>query len=320
MLHATRPEDKIYGMYGCAKRLGMDWPTPDYTKSVAQIYTEATVTCFRYDKDIKVVIMAIGPAVGELGLPSWVPELSGPINASDISKPPRVTPEFQKDKQCSGASRCEWKFIPDGRHLKVKGRRFDYVAVVGEAWRGVFPTTTPQPDHIEFQNLESLMRCIVSWFGITLQRNMIRGNSTNLEDELVATSDLADLLAKASLDSVNRVAEDISLLIDCLRGINGYQPTSRKGLETIVRVYPSIALLAWKLVFRTANKLCMGTSNYNAKAGDLLVVFHGLGLPCLIRPCAGGFNFIGSAFVPEVMNGEFWGGGSKNDDEWFTLI
>jgi hypothetical protein len=66
--------------------------------------------------------------------------------------------------------------------------------------------------------------------------------------------------------------------------------------------------------------LCIGISNYNAEAGDLLVVFHGMKSPCVIRPCAGGFNFIGSAFVEGILNGEFWEGGSNEDDEWFTLI
>jgi hypothetical protein len=78
--------------------------------------------------------------------------------------------------------------------------------------------------------------------------------------------------------------------------------------------------MIWKLIFRTTVKSCMGISNYNAKAGDLLVVLHGMASPCVIRPCAGGFNFIGGAFVPELMNGEFWERGSDEDDEWFTLI
>jgi hypothetical protein len=72
--------------------------------------------------------------------------------------------------------------------------------------------------------------------------------------------------------------------------------------------------------FRTPKNPCIGISNYNARPGDLLVVLHGMVSPCLVRPCKGGLNFIGEAFVDGIMDGEFWEGGSDKDDEWFTLI
>ena len=75
-LDATRPEDKIYGMYGCAKRMGLNWPTPDYTKSIAQIYTEVTVACFQQSEELANMNIAISTASGGMGLPSLVPDIS----------------------------------------------------------------------------------------------------------------------------------------------------------------------------------------------------------------------------------------------------
>lgn len=328
-LNATRPEDQIYGMYGCAKRLRLDWPAPDYKKSVAQIYTEATVASFRKDKDLKIMTMAIGPAVGKSGFPSWVPDFSGSTSTPSLLKPPELATGFATDKQCSGASQCMWNFILDGRHLEVKGRRFDYVAAVSEPWRAVPPlTNTENMSTIEvaYQNVERFISCIDSSFEVALQRNKNRDSSTNLADELVAILDLAGLFESAYSDfqSLDRVAENISLITHTRKSdgdLITYQiDREDDNFEAIDEFSSTMHLFQWTLVFHTANKFCMGISNYNVKVGDLLVVFHGMKVPCLIRPCAGGFNFIGHAFVEGVLNGEFWEGGSDEDNEWFTLI
>jgi hypothetical protein len=332
-LDTTRPEDKIYGMYGCAKRLGLDWPTPDYTKSVAQIYTEATVACFRQDKDLEIMNLAMGPAVGGIGLPSWVPEFSGSYNTPSLSKPPRLPVRSPGDKQCSGASQCGWNFIPDGRHLKVKGRRFDYIAAVGEPWGVISLIKLPGDTKVfgmRYQNCERFINSIGSWFGVILQRNKIRDGSTNLADEFLATSDLADLLASASagpqiLESHDEIVKNISLTVTYTGKshedlLTLHVDRGDDNITTIGQFSNSMCPFGWQLVFRTENNLCMGTSNCSAKAGDLLVIFHGMDSPCVIRPCAGGFNFIGRAFVEGTLDGVFWEGGSNEDDEWFTLM
>jgi hypothetical protein len=142
----------------------------------------------------------------------------------------------------------------------------------------------------------------------------------------VAILDLAGLFESAYSDfqSLDRVAENISLITHTRKSdgdLITYQiDREDDNFEAIDEFSSTMHLFQWTLVFHTANKFCMGISNYNVKVGDLLVVFHGMKVPCLIRPCAGGFNFIGHAFVEGVLNGEFWEGGSDEDDEWFTLI
>ena len=330
-LNATRPEDQIYGLYGCAKRLGLDWPTPDYTKSVAQVYTDAVVACFRKDKELGIIMGAVGPAVGELGLPSWVPDFSGSFDTPSLLKPPELVAGSATAKQCSGASRCEWNFIPDGRHLKVKGRRFDYIEAVGETWRTLPPMRQTEDNtvfEVRVQNSKRFVNCIGSWIEVVLQRNKIRDSSTNLADDSVAISDLADFVANANPhipESLDRIIENITLVITSTRKSDvdlrkSVIDRDNDNYRTIREFTTNMSLFAWKLVFRTTNQLCMGISNYNATAGDLFVIFHGMKSPCLIRPCAEGFNFIGEAFVEGTLNGEFWKGGSDENDEWFTLI
>jgi hypothetical protein len=374
-LDATRPEDKIHGMYGCAKRMGLNWPTPDYTKSVAQIYTEVTVACFQQSKDLAIMTMAIGPASEELGLPSWVPDFSRRTTATNSVRTLRIPKATHaQNKQCSGVTPCEWIIMPDERRLKVKGRRFDYVAAIGEPWQLDMATTLnggAPGNSNSGQIVIGLLNCIDSWFDVALQRNRLHNNSTNVadeladcmvetttklqrdsiahprikNDELAAVSDLAHLLmsgnaltiGNARTEPPDRLAEHLSCLIRSNRVDDMDLQTTffchpDDDLSKYVR-YGEIVLsqdlhqaieyispFTRKLVFRTAKNPCIGISNCNARPGDLLVVLHGMVSPCLVRPCEGGFNFIGEAFVDWIMDGEFWEGGSDKDDEWFILI
>lgn len=333
-LEATRPEDKIHSMYGYAKRMNLDWPIPDYTKSVAQIYTEVTIACFRHSKDLGVIIMAIGPASEEFELPSWVPDFSRRYTDYSPSKPPKIDLVPFSNKQCSGATECDWILIPGGRRLKVKGRKVDYITAVSEPWQADATTTlVGGADFNSGQIYDSFIECIGSWYEVALQRSMTHNGGADSAQQFVAISDLVCLLTRACLGLTtlpDQFAELISALISCtrrdmvaLRTAFIHPGNDNNQIMITPQMQQAIECLApviWKLIFRTTVRSCMGISNYNAKAGDLLVVLYGMASPCVIRPCAGGFNFIGQAFVPEVMNGEFWEGGSDEDDEWFTLI
>ncbi|RYN45515.1 hypothetical protein AA0114_g8965 [Alternaria tenuissima] len=333
-LDVTQPEDKIHAMYGYAKRMELDWPIPDYTKSVAQIYTEVTVACFRQSKDLGAILMAIGPASEEFGLPSWVPDFSRRFTDYSPSKPPKTDLVPFRNKQCSGATECDWILEPDGRRLKVKGRIVDYITAISKPWQADSTTTLlGGADFNSGQVFDSLIECIGSWYEVALQRSMTHNGGADSAHQFVAISDLVGLLTSAHLGHTtlpDQFAEHISVLISCtrrdmvaLRTVFIHPGNDNNQISITPQMQQAIECLMpmiWKLIFRTTVKSCMGISNYNAKAGDLLVVLHGMASPCVIRPCAGGFNFIGGAFVPELMNGEFWERGSDEDDEWFTLI
>lgn len=339
-LEATRPEDKVNGLYGCAKKLGLDWPIPDYTKSVAQVYTDVTLACIRQASDLKLLEIVEGAAAAELGLPSWVPNLSESVRTWTLTNPPKTSKPNGKDKLVSGESQCQWMIMSEGIRLKVLGRRLDQVAAISEPWKIDAGTTLlGDADTNSGQVVNSLVDCIATWLDIVLQRNLRNTQGTNIADELEAIQDLTNLLNgghRSIGDAPNRMDEYFSVLINCARANDdslrshlihpeddittsmqfGYVLVSPPMLQVI----EYIMHLMWKLVFRTTNKAYLGTGSYSAKPGDLVVVFHGMAVPCLIRPCAEGFNFVGAALVDGIMNGEFWKSGSDADDEWFVLI
>jgi hypothetical protein len=339
-LDATRPEDKVYGLYGCAKRLGLDLPVPDYTKSVAQVYTEAALACFRQANNLELLEMTEGAAAEKLGLPSWVPNLSQSFKDWTPTNPPKISMPARTNKLVSGESRCQWRIMPGGRRLKVLGRRLDHVAAVGEPWKTDSRTTLLGDASMNSgQIYGSLVDCIATWLDVVLQRNHRDGHETNVADELTAMQDLTHLLINghaSPTETPDWIVECLSVLISCARAsdkaLRSHLIHPEDNIMTIVecgefrlsqamlRVIEQIQQSMWKLVFRTTTKAYLGTGSYSSRPGDLVVVLHGMAVPCLIRPCAEGLKFVGTAFVDGIMEGEFWNAGSDVDDEWFVLI
>lgn len=334
-LDATRPEDKVYGMYGCATRLGLEWPAPDYTKSIAQVYIEATVNCLQQTVALEVLESVEGTAAKEFGMPSWVLNLPGRLARVGPSEPPRTFLPIADNKKVSGLTRCEWMIMPGGKQLKIRGRRMDLVAATGDPWQ--FDSATGllgDASHNTGQGFDSLLDCINTWLEVALHRPATHGISTDAGNALVAASDLARLFTQAnkvSIKAPDRFEESLSIIIGCateldadLRGQLLYPKDDTnddiKLGQEMHQTFGYLTMVIWKRVFRTAEKGYLGVCSYSARPGDLIVIFHGMKTPCLIRSCEGGFNFVSAAFVDGIMDGEFWNAGSDADDEWFILI
>jgi hypothetical protein len=317
-LEATRPEDKIHGLYGCAKALGLNWPVPDVTKSVAEVYTEATLACMNEAGSLDVLQMALGAASVEFGLPSWVPNFSQSMLIYTPIRPPTMDQLTRRNKLVSGDSHCQWSTVQGGRRLKVLGRRLDQVAAVSEPWRADSQTTLyGDVSTNSGQIFSSLLDSIRSWLVVVLQRNHETGRRTNAPDNIVASQDLARLLINGRptlTGPAAQVLEDLIKLIDWSTITTEFL----RGFEE--RVFMHIIHLIWKLVFRTSTKGYLGTGNYSSRPGDLVVVLCGMEVPCLIRPAPDGFTFVGAAFVDGILEGEFWNAGSDADNEWFELV
>ncbi|KAK4960535.1 hypothetical protein LTR10_003431 [Elasticomyces elasticus] len=332
MLDAARPEDKVYGLYGCAKRLGLKLPVPDYTKSVAQVYTEATLACLQQAENLDVLEMVEGSAAAQFGLPSWVPNLSSYIRRWTPTDPPKTgSGPMRTNKAVSGMTQCHWMIEQDQPRLKVCGRRLDLVVAVSEPWRtdarttllGDSPTNTGQ-------FYDSLLACVVTWLEVVTRGQHIgSGHEAIAVDEDAAVQHLVRLIVNAHahdplIGPPPLMAEYFSLLVECARSINrgllSYLDFPEDEIAMKLVIVYLLTASSWRLVFRTGSTAYLGIGSYSCQPQDLVVVFHGMATPSVIRPCAGGFNFVGTAFVDGIMEGEFWNAGSEADDEWFLLI
>jgi hypothetical protein len=74
---ATDPLDYIYGLLRVAAD-SADFPTPDYTRSVAELYTQVTRTWVQRDNNMSSLAdYSIQGAFEISGLPSWAPNWAG---------------------------------------------------------------------------------------------------------------------------------------------------------------------------------------------------------------------------------------------------
>jgi hypothetical protein len=70
---STNRRDSIDGMYGIIKKFHIDFPSPDYSRSIKDIFTEATKCVITHDKSLALLVGITGEMPD---FPSWVPDWS----------------------------------------------------------------------------------------------------------------------------------------------------------------------------------------------------------------------------------------------------
>lgn len=78
---ATDPQDKVYALCGLSKDLAQTVGVPDYSKSVAEVYTPVAVRMIlepRYQMTYWHLAQSLAGLSNVAGLPSWVPRLLPP--------------------------------------------------------------------------------------------------------------------------------------------------------------------------------------------------------------------------------------------------
>jgi hypothetical protein len=70
---ATNPKDAVFGMYGILQKLDSTIRPPDYSKSVEEIYIEATKLAIVHDNSLQ-ILLETSESRDLPELPSWVPD------------------------------------------------------------------------------------------------------------------------------------------------------------------------------------------------------------------------------------------------------
>ncbi|KAK1830700.1 heterokaryon incompatibility protein-domain-containing protein [Podospora conica] len=349
LYEATRPEDKVHALYGICKRLGYDLPAPDYTKSLATVYTEAARAILAQDGPQALDALLQNACESRSGwsqnIPSWVPNLSSCLRKWSSTNLPNMYLNDRSNTWPAGrpTQPCKYELEPDSPKLRVKGRRMDVVREAGKPWE-IDNTTNmfgsaplPTGSHIF-----SLLEFLESWLAVTSRSMENPLSPTATTATTAALSRLAKVLAgdtrgspsDADLEELARylglamrlgkLDEDRpkTVLCDPLMEPQEYVQFGEKCFLSkamhaqLGRIMPG---MGWKTVFRTTRGY-LGVGPHAAREGDIVVVFHGCSMAALVKRWGEGYRYVGPAYVAGMMHGEFWESGGKGDDEWFELM
>ncbi|KAK0649953.1 heterokaryon incompatibility protein-domain-containing protein [Cercophora newfieldiana] len=331
-LEATRPEDKIYGLYGICKRLGMELPVPDYSKPLATVYTETAQALLREDTGLELLSWVCESAGWEQGIPSWVPNFSGTMRAWSPSNPPHMVICGRYESNVSGLTKREFEYKLDGQALSVKGRRLDAITAVGRPWETDASTNLLGGSQMQTgQYISSLLSCVGSWLDVVKDPQDSRAAAVSVLGRVL----VQDVSQPLTPEELNSFVQHLAVLVD-KSGFSGHLASmvlaapqdTMVGSMVVGEFLVSQGMLAtlgrmvalpWKTVFRTTNGY-LGVGTHTARSGDILAVFRGCSTVAILRPWGDWFRYIGPAYVDQIMDGSFWGRGTDSDDEWFTMV
>jgi hypothetical protein len=116
---STNRRDSIDGLYGIIKKFHPDFPLPDYSRSIRDIFTAATKCVIRHDRSLFLLVGITGEMTD---FPSWVP---------DWSKEPESTfsiaEEFLEGYRASRKSTSIFRFLNGDNCLSVHGVIIDTI-------------------------------------------------------------------------------------------------------------------------------------------------------------------------------------------------
>lgn len=142
---ATNPKDAVFGMYGVLQKLDPTINLPDYSKSLEEIYIEATKLAITHDDSLDILLQTFESG-GSLDIPSWVPNWNVPLHHGLEPKLP--SPFVEGDK--SGAP-AKASFLEDGMSLSVLGY---FVSRVTGCSKLYIPRLGDADDFPEFEKRE----------------------------------------------------------------------------------------------------------------------------------------------------------------------
>ncbi|KAF4958107.1 hypothetical protein FGADI_2665 [Fusarium gaditjirri] len=335
ILEATRPEDKVFGMYGICKRLGYELPAPDYQKSLAVVYTEAAKAILHYDQSLELLSVATETSAWADGLPSWVPNFSGCISKWSPSSPPTMCSVGARESlKTSDSNHCQYRLGPGDMGLTVRGRRLDTICAVGKPWKtDSYTSLLGGSDTNTIQYADSLIDCIGSWLAVLQDlpncssrgaaiEYMTRVLSNNVSDKYppVPFEDMVQYLAVLVAMSASGNRTRFTTLASLPNGSLSRQQEEFLGLMAgcnlaITRIFGSI----WQTMFRTESGY-VGMGTHTLTSGDIVVLFEGCAVAGVIRRSSGGFRYVGPAYVDGIMDKELGNPGSDTEGEWFILV
>lgn len=339
---ATKPEDRIFALFGVMKELEVDLPLPGYQKSLEQVYTEAAIACINHDRCLHILFEAPSD-YRRSKLPSWVPDWS---DAGWRSPDPRKAP-LGKGFQAAGSASPLWRLSPGQRRLLLSGRLVDSIHHRGApleldsdfdlSFLLIASGKLAFPEFL--RKLHPTFGVLRSWVDISsqykeyptgetvqtaLRHTLVDGEVRQASDSPTEgafdawhkimngsnTNSLSTPAAKPQAVPSRSVEKPKVSDADGKMQL-GHFPAEWQSFLSLATGpateyhFEALRHVIGKCFFSTANGY-FGTAAGLVEEGDRIAVLAGLETPMVLRKVDHGYHFITHAYVHGIMHGEAW--------------
>lgn len=294
--YATDPRDKVFALLGLAHESDRLEIFPDYSKSLEQVYAELAV--YLISSNINIIYFNTNSP--NEAHPSWVPDWSW-LNR----RWPLWTPSLYK---AAGNTTQAGRFSEDLSTFTVPALLIDYVDVTDESVPRGADKIEYNESHLSLiiGNIESLLRKAID-------KNPSNTKLAELDPEksdalwrtLVVNKEGSTL----AFPALERYGEMFKVSRGRSQVPAEFQPElllEEQRKKAFVRPYEEdVQMTMSDQRFFITRKGHIGVGPRHLQEDDLVVVFWGADMPCVLREQGGGHaRFLGAAYVHGVMDGE----------------
>ncbi|KAH6683909.1 heterokaryon incompatibility protein-domain-containing protein [Halenospora varia] len=296
-LRAIDPRDNVFGMLEVCPQMKTFLPPVDYTRSKAEVFTDASVLLLKASKGLLVLHSA---ATNDLeakirdGLPSWVIDWS--------AKCPVRFEDFEKiGYDAARGSTSDFHLSSDTKEFRIRGRKIDEVVETSATDMKAYDIAATLIDMVP--GWQSSCRSWLRWQSLRTKKvpTELRSQEEDLETLLTA---LCWYLENkwGSWPRDPHLGRKFEYWYHWIMSENDTEEIER-------RLLPDKSGF-WKLINHTT-PLCLTKNGYIVAAscitqpGDQIVVLTGGELPFVLRPVGDGrFRLVSPCYLDGIMNGE----------------
>ena len=286
--NCTDERDKVYALLSFPPLCELRPPIqPDYSKSVAEVFEEATVRIFTHCNSLGLLSSLEHGWVIDKEWPSWVPRW-------DRSRTTQILHDYDSGRVHSSTPRLQWR----PGVLISGGVRTSMLSWCGEFIRD---GTTPEMDFLKqpLQELLSKLRPKITHSADPLLLDIAMTLTVGLDKQSKSPPPEFRLNFLAFLVSISPSLDILDATRDLLQELveqgqagdaaNFYAAASRGSRN--------------KRFFCTQNGE-FGVGPRAAQTGDHVVLLYGSNAPCLLRPKGSYYQIVGECYLHHHMHGE----------------
>lgn len=325
---ASNAKDAVFGIYGLLKRMDVNIPRPDYSKSVEKIYTEATKFIIIHDISLRILLES-SESKERPGLPSWVPDWNMPLRYGI-----RALNSEYSIFTASGSSSAEFTFPNEVNSISVRGTFIDRITCTAKKHIALLQDLTestevqPEPrSSTVWQRIVHIEACR-EWIEVAYSLATYPYGETAKESlfrTLVPRRKINPLVEEAALDGFNAwfgcfdpgistAVHNQSMERSSAQAEPDYNALSTRLEQNEKAItFESLLLhLCKETRLFTTSDGHLGKGLKAIQEGDLVALIAGVHWPLIIRKEGDLYRSKGPAYIHGIMNGEKWPDNKKN--------